>query len=326
MGIKRNLFIDSLKFSLIFLVILGHLLGFYKEGNSINTAIWNFIYLFHMPLFVFVSGYFSKRTSYEKFKAGCFRILETFLLLQLLSFIPLLIKGTLTLEKIITPWWLSWYLFALLIWKSIYFIVNPKPNFHKKLLAISVILALGAGFIPQIGHPFSLSRIFVFFPFFILGTMCNERTLNKIKSIPKVYGFLFLSIVLIGFFWIDMDFAVILWGSKSYYSISHLYMGFLLRILFFVGAVGCSIAFYTLIPESKLLSKLGKDTLLFYAFHGFLVLFITAIINRYKLDTNIFLLLAAAILIILVIFLFSKSYMSRIILNPLTFYRKKKSG
>lgn len=58
---QRDLTIDTLKGFLIILVILGHLIG------SLNVyggdKIWNFIYTFHMPLFVLISGYFQIMTS-----------------------------------------------------------------------------------------------------------------------------------------------------------------------------------------------------------------------------------------------------------------------
>ena len=58
---KRDLYWDSLKFVLIFLVVYGHTIETYSPDGSINRAIYNLIYVFHMPLFIFISGYFSKK-------------------------------------------------------------------------------------------------------------------------------------------------------------------------------------------------------------------------------------------------------------------------
>ena len=60
---NRDERIDSLKGFLILLVVLGHLIG---ESDIISKeSIWGWvrvwIYLFHMPLFALLSGYFSKR-------------------------------------------------------------------------------------------------------------------------------------------------------------------------------------------------------------------------------------------------------------------------
>ncbi|WP_369077386.1 acyltransferase family protein [Fibrobacter sp. HC4] len=56
----RDKSLDALKYMLIVCVIFGHCLGNYYENSAICRGIYNFINLFHMPLFIFLSGYFSK--------------------------------------------------------------------------------------------------------------------------------------------------------------------------------------------------------------------------------------------------------------------------
>ena len=51
-NMKRDIYWDSLKFVLIFLVVYGHIAPRYLEGSQFNMAIYNFIYMFHMPMFV----------------------------------------------------------------------------------------------------------------------------------------------------------------------------------------------------------------------------------------------------------------------------------
>lgn len=63
---ERDYFFDNIKAVLIFLVVLGHFLLPIHEGGNVLVLIKRLIYVFHMPLFVFVSGYFSKRI----YKAG----------------------------------------------------------------------------------------------------------------------------------------------------------------------------------------------------------------------------------------------------------------
>lgn len=54
----RDLTFDVLKGFLIITVILGHAIS-NLSGDPWHDKIFNFIYLFHMPLFIFISGYFS---------------------------------------------------------------------------------------------------------------------------------------------------------------------------------------------------------------------------------------------------------------------------
>ena len=52
--------IDSLKGLLIILVILGHVITTIDNVNIVNHAVMGFIYIFHMPLFILISGYLTK--------------------------------------------------------------------------------------------------------------------------------------------------------------------------------------------------------------------------------------------------------------------------
>jgi fucose 4-O-acetylase-like acetyltransferase len=56
---QRLSFIDSMKFVLIFFVILGHMLECNRD-SSFNMKVYAFIYSFHMPAFILLSGYFAK--------------------------------------------------------------------------------------------------------------------------------------------------------------------------------------------------------------------------------------------------------------------------
>ena len=55
---QRFTFIDSIKFVLILLVILGHALECNRD-IAMNMKAYTFIYSFHMPAFILLSGYFA---------------------------------------------------------------------------------------------------------------------------------------------------------------------------------------------------------------------------------------------------------------------------
>src|SRR5699024_11233596 len=54
---------SNLKGILIFLVVFGHFLEIYKKECY---ELFVFIYAFHMPVFIFISGYFAKRMNKSK--------------------------------------------------------------------------------------------------------------------------------------------------------------------------------------------------------------------------------------------------------------------
>lgn len=61
MAKERIAYWDNMKAILIFLVVLGHFLLSISKKDSMVLGLGYYIYLFHMPAFVFVSGFFSKR-------------------------------------------------------------------------------------------------------------------------------------------------------------------------------------------------------------------------------------------------------------------------
>ena len=56
---KRAYCFDNLKCILIFLAVLGHLLTLSPEWGGWNDAIYRLIYSFHMPVFLFITGWFA---------------------------------------------------------------------------------------------------------------------------------------------------------------------------------------------------------------------------------------------------------------------------
>ena len=56
---NRNLYIDLIKGIAIITVIIGHLIQYTSVGNFnfYENYIYKFIYSFHMPLFMLISGY-----------------------------------------------------------------------------------------------------------------------------------------------------------------------------------------------------------------------------------------------------------------------------
>ncbi|WP_426638635.1 acyltransferase family protein [Priestia aryabhattai] len=57
---KRDAYFDNVKFILIVLVVFGHLLTPFINDEQWLRTLYIFIYTFHMPAFILISGYFAK--------------------------------------------------------------------------------------------------------------------------------------------------------------------------------------------------------------------------------------------------------------------------
>ena len=130
---ERIFYFDTIKFILIYLVVLGHVLE-PNRALSWNSEIYTSIYLFHMPLFIILSGYFTKKKEdFGEFKQDSFRLLETFIVLHIFSVIfQITYYGIIKLSSLLVPGFASWYLLSLFFWRCF---LQYIPN---KLLIIHV--------------------------------------------------------------------------------------------------------------------------------------------------------------------------------------------
>lgn len=76
--------IDALKFILIFSVMVGHCLTFGKS-DYLNNIVYRFIYSFHMPLFVFLSGMFFRKKENKKMLLGLIPLISAYFIFQIIT-------------------------------------------------------------------------------------------------------------------------------------------------------------------------------------------------------------------------------------------------
>ncbi len=280
---ERNYLIDNLKVLLIFFVVFGHVIEYYIQGNSVLMGLYLFIYFFHMPLFVFVSGYLSKNV--DKCRQGAVKsLLVPYIVFNIIWYLlAYLATGELML-LIIYPGWTLWYLISLFFWRvMLKYLVRIKY-----ILPISILCGLLIGIIPSGGGILSLSRTISFLPFFLAGYYTSEKGLSKIAGISKKYALLGLVVAVIIAFYLGGSNALdynFLYHSQSYsYSGFGIYEGILFKGMIYIGAASISICLLNLIPHKKLFfTKVGKQTMNVYLFHPYLTIGVYAIIHVLKL-------------------------------------------
>lgn len=162
----RDFSFDNLRCILIATVVFVHLL----EGAPAfpgSKLIYQLLCCFSMPAFIFITGYYAK---YSPKKLVFQWILPYFGFQTIYLLYARYILDTDTTLQYSTPYWLLWFMMACvfyLLLLPVYQVRSKKLQFI--ILAISVALALLAGFDKTIGYHMSLSRFFVFQPWFILG-------------------------------------------------------------------------------------------------------------------------------------------------------------
>lgn len=95
---KDIVWLDYARFIGIYLVIFGHLLQRWPEFScGIIKSIWDYIYMFHMPLFFIISGYLFKNDKTQlisvRIKKIFYSLIIPYLLYQLVYFPVVLLKN-----------------------------------------------------------------------------------------------------------------------------------------------------------------------------------------------------------------------------------------
>ena len=136
---------SCLKTLLIILVIWGHIysqIPITYEHSALNLALYDTIYCFHMPLFVFISGWFTRKRSMSIGLKKNLKIVWIYVLIQLLYTIT-----TNRWNNILSPYPSLWYLIALFVYRSFINIIPQKAlNKYFLLISMALILAILIGF------------------------------------------------------------------------------------------------------------------------------------------------------------------------------------
>ncbi|MBR0161120.1 MAG: hypothetical protein IJQ02_07570 [Oscillospiraceae bacterium] len=229
MKTQRIPFWDNVRFFLILLVVIGHFLD--QVDSELFKGIFLFIYSFHMPLFLFVSGLFHRNVRIDEKVVSYFSI---YVLLKLFFLILYRILGWSYTFSLLTERGVPWFMFALAVFTALTWLLrNAKPL---PVLGINLLLACIAGYFSAIGDFLMLSRLLVFYPFYYLGTRIDRKKLEQLCDHR----------------WLRVAGAVILlvWLALCIFDRSQLY--FLRR--FFVGRHSYSEARYALGPLYRLFS------------------------------------------------------------------------
>lgn len=272
MGNNRIAKWDNVKFLLISTVVLGHLITYYTGESTILKSVYFFIYIFHMPAFVFVSGLLMKNTIKNKKYDKIFSYLILGFVIKFLKFFVDAVTLKKTEIKLFDENTVAWYAFAIFVFALITIYLK---RFNKMYIFIfSVVLGVVAGYDNSAETFLSIGRIFTFYPFFFAGFCLESQKIieftNKIwvkilgaVSIVATAAAVYLKID-------DINWLIkLLKGKNPYDSLSRLedYAG-LFRLGHYALAFVLIFAIIALTPNIKsFITTLGSRTLSIYTFH-----------------------------------------------------------
>jgi fucose 4-O-acetylase-like acetyltransferase len=267
----RDPWLDNAKMALVTLVVIGHAWTLLPE-DGVNRHLYDFLYAWHIPAFVLVTGYLSRGFTWTG--PRLWQLVRTVAVPYVLfecafALFRIYVGGEKLEDLFLDPHWPLWYLPALFLWRLVTPIFRDLPGGF----FLALVLSLAAGV--WVGDTLDLARVLGLLPFFVLGLKATPERLELLRSRWVVVAALS----------VFAGIAAVTWSIDSWASTEWLYYRAMyvelttsdleaVAIRSAVLAVGCLGAFacLALVPrKAGWFSRMGSATLVVYLFHGFAV-------------------------------------------------------
>ena len=170
----RDAYWDNAKAVLVTLVVVGHALQpAAAAGVAAADVAYRWIYLFHMPAFVFVTGVLTAELTTRRAGRLVVGLAVPYVIFQVLQTIEVsVLRGHAAPLHVLVPRWTLWYLVAVVLWRlsvPLWLALRPAVALVAALV-LCVLGGLGGG----VGHALALDDTLGFLPFFVAGLLLRD--------------------------------------------------------------------------------------------------------------------------------------------------------
>jgi len=294
---------DNAKFILMTLVVIGHFADTYESSSALLRGVTLFLYSFHMPAFIFISGLFCKSAAQSRDfplkKAAVY--LKLFLLVQILIYIAVKLTVYPPYKlRLLTINTAAWFGFALFAFYALTWIISGVKGIYT--LPAAIAISCFCGYLENLGDFLVLSRILVFYPFFLAGYLTPLDRIAALleRRVLKYASAVFLAAIASAIYlsgaYAESPYTFLMSLFRGRFSFSAVAAAsfapavpwFAVRGTHLIFSAAMTLAVFAVIPAgASFLTKLGQRTLSVYAFH-MPVLYALRQINIDTHLTNIF--------------------------------------
>ncbi|TDD90216.1 acyltransferase family protein [Actinomadura rubrisoli] len=275
---QRDAYFDNAKFFTALLVVVGHVWAEFNDSNAVHAA-YMVLYGFHMPVFVFISGYFSRGflRSTDKFRSIFPTLIVPYVIFIVLYRLQLVFVNDVDfrLNELFRPHFLMWFLVAMVFWR----LSAPLWGHLRHPFAVSMALALVGGSWAFTADT-TLSRTAGLLPFFVLGLTIEPRHVQILRrSWARWAGLAVLAAALpIAYVWergtvLPKVHKGFVWWTMGYEEMGYGALeGMAGRLLAVAFALVLGAAFLAAIPRGQSwYTRMGTRTMYVYLLHGLVV-------------------------------------------------------
>ena len=175
---QRDPWLDNAKMALVTLVVIGHAWTLLPD-DAVNRHLYDFLYAWHIPAFVLVTGYLSR--GFDWTGPRLWQLVRTVAVPYVLfecafGLFRVYVGGEKLEDLFLDPHWPLWYLPALFLWRLMTPIFRGLPG--GLLLALVISLAAGV----WVADTLDLARVLGLLPFFVLGLKATPERLERLRS------------------------------------------------------------------------------------------------------------------------------------------------
>jgi fucose 4-O-acetylase-like acetyltransferase len=267
----RDPFFDNAKFMAIVLVVAGHSIVKLRDVQAAH-ALYMFVYTFHMPVFIVITGYFSRNFTFSGRKAQklIVNLGVPYIVFETAYSTYHWAVGHSKFEiSILDPYYLTWFLMALFLWR----LSTPVWQQIRWPVAAAVVISLLSAMTDLPGE-LEMHRTLGLVPFYVLGLVLKPEHFEMLKRpMARVMGGITLVLALAFTYFVadrHMTTEWMYWRKGNADMHVNNLVGSGMRLGLLVAAGILVFAFLTMVPARHTwFTGLGSATLYAYLLHGF---------------------------------------------------------
>lgn len=267
---RRDPYFDNAKMLLVTLVVVGHSWTLLPDSLA-RHWFYDFLYLWHVPAFVIVTGYLSRSFTWSRtnLKRLVTTVAVPYVVFEAaLAAFRFSVGGERLDGLLVDPHWPMWYLAALFLWR----LATPLLG-SPRGLAVAVAVSLIGGL--SSGEVLDTARVMGLLPFFVLGLVARREHVEWLRRpIVQAVAVSLLAAAFVTSAFLDgrMRAEWLYWRS-GYAELGMTFTeGVAVRAGLLLAAGVLALSFLSLVPRrGGWFARLGAATLVVYLFHGFFV-------------------------------------------------------
>ncbi|MGP4111649.1 acyltransferase family protein [Streptomyces sp. 4N509B] len=272
---SRDPFFDNAKYLAIVLVAVGHTWTPLRDDSRAASALYMFVYTFHMPAFILVAGYFSR--SFTGRPDQLRRLIAGIGVPYLVFEVAYILFSRLSTDagdpfspfSILDPYYVTWFLLALFVWR----LTSPLWRIVRWPLPLALATAAVASVSPHLGADLNIQRVLQFLPFFVLGMLLRREHFELVRR-PEVRVLsvpVLLAAVAVAYWAVPrMNHAWFYRSDSAQELAAPWYVGVVMSLALFGCGLLLTACFLAWVPARHTwFTSLGAGTIYGYLLHGF---------------------------------------------------------